>query len=188
MKQKRKPVPMFSLEEAAARGVDRVYHPNWACPLDHVKIDLFPDGMHGPWVHLYSPFNKHCNGRDPVSMLWGIGMDVHAKCFYAYAGPLPDSEEYKAEIAAYERVNVPDEIERLRNDFKNFHRLLCERFGYGHDEKDWHRDQLSLIEWIAQKHSPEPLAGPGVTIALCVSCCDRISRAMWALKPNAEVG
>jgi hypothetical protein len=37
--------------------------------------------------------------------------------------------------------------------FKNFHRLLCERFGYGHDEKDWERDQLSLIEWIAKRYS-----------------------------------
>jgi hypothetical protein len=34
-------------------------------------------------------------------------------------------------------------------DFQNFHRLLCERFGYVHDEKDWKRDQLSLIEHIA---------------------------------------
>lgn len=36
-------------------------------------------------------------------------------------------------------------------EFKNFHRLLCERFGYVHDEKDWNRDQLSLIEWIEDK-------------------------------------
>lgn len=34
-------------------------------------------------------------------------------------------------------------------EFKNFHRLLCERFGYTHDERNWKRDQLSLIEWIA---------------------------------------
>lgn len=41
--------------------------------------------------------------------------------------------------------------------FKNFHRLLCERFGYSHDEKDWRRDQLSLIEFIAAK-----IASPAV--------------------------
>lgn len=34
-------------------------------------------------------------------------------------------------------------------EFKNFHRLLCDRFGYVHDEKDWKRDQLSLIERIS---------------------------------------
>ncbi|HIH2744935.1 TPA: hypothetical protein ACYLN4_000601 [Burkholderia lata] len=38
-----------------------------------------------------------------------------------------------------------------RADFKNFHRLLCERFGYVHDEVDWQRDQLSLIEHIARQ-------------------------------------
>jgi hypothetical protein len=35
--------------------------------------------------------------------------------------------------------------------FKNFHRNLCERFGYVHDEVDWKRDQVSLIEWIAKQ-------------------------------------
>lgn len=42
------------------------------------------------------------------------------------------------------------------HDFKNFHRLLCERFGYAHDEKDWLRDQLSLIEWIAKQSAGVP--------------------------------
>ncbi|KAH0435495.1 hypothetical protein A8H39_01530 [Paraburkholderia fungorum] len=37
------------------------------------------------------------------------------------------------------------------HEFKNFHRLLCERFGYLHDEVDWKRDQISLIEWIAKR-------------------------------------
>lgn len=48
------------------------------------------------------------------------------------------------------------EIERQHAEFKNFHRLLCERFGYVHDEKDWKRDQLSLIEWIATHRMVEP--------------------------------
>lgn len=57
---------------------------------------------------------------------------------------------WKAWNAAY--VSRDAEVEALTRDsadFKNFHRLLCERFGYGHDEKDWRRDQLSLIEHIA---------------------------------------
>jgi hypothetical protein len=37
------------------------------------------------------------------------------------------------------------------HQFKNFHRRLCERFDYVHDEIDWRRDQVSLIEWIAKK-------------------------------------
>ncbi|MBK5416369.1 hypothetical protein [Pseudomonas sp. TH31] len=34
-------------------------------------------------------------------------------------------------------------------DFKNFHRNLCARFGYFHDDIDWQRDQVSLEEHIA---------------------------------------
>ena len=40
-------------------------------------------------------------------------------------------------------------VEKERAEFKHFHRLLCERFGYAHDEIDWKLDQLSLIEHIA---------------------------------------
>ncbi len=35
--------------------------------------------------------------------------------------------------------------------FKNFHRALCARFGYTHDEKDWRRDLVSLEEHIAKR-------------------------------------
>lgn len=47
------------------------------------------------------------------------------------------------------------------HEFKNFHRALCERFEYVHDEKDWKRDQVSLIEWIAGRVSGEPDGGAG---------------------------
>ncbi|CAM8787082.1 hypothetical protein NCF_04298 [Burkholderia pseudomallei] len=45
------------------------------------------------------------------------------------------------------QADAPDDTHK----FKNFHRRLCERFGYVHDEIDWRRDQVSLIEWIAKK-------------------------------------
>lgn len=57
------------------------------------------------------------------------------------------------------------ELDKLRADFKNFHRLLCERFDYDHDEIDWERDQLSLIEWIAQRRQDEA-AGQRI----CLGC------------------
>ena len=45
--------------------------------------------------------------------------------------------------------------------FKNFHRNLCERFNYCHDEIDWKRDQASLEEHIADTrkglHSKEEI-------------------------------
>ena len=39
--------------------------------------------------------------------------------------------------------------EKAEAEFKNFHRMLCERFGYSHDERHWKRDQVSLMEDIA---------------------------------------
>jgi hypothetical protein len=97
----RKPVPMMSLRDAAARGIERVYQPNWVGRMDHFKIDII-DGRMGPWVHLYSPQNKEINGRDPVDMLALAGViDVNAKGCYAYTGPLPDSDEYKAEAEKF---------------------------------------------------------------------------------------
>ena len=50
--------------------------------------------------------------------------------------------------------------EAITHAFKNFHRLLCERFDYTHDEKDWRRDQLSLIEHIAKLARPAAQAEP----------------------------
>lgn len=49
-------------------------------------------------------------------------------------------------------------IAAITSDFQNFHRLLCERFGYGHDERDWRRDLLSLIEHIAKHAGGRALA------------------------------
>lgn len=43
--------------------------------------------------------------------------------------------------------------------FKNFHRALCERFDYTHDEIDWRRDQVSLEEHIAKKIEKREQAG-----------------------------
>lgn len=42
--------------------------------------------------------------------------------------------------------------------FKNFHRSLCERFSYVHDEKFWWRDLCSLEEHIAASVKPETLS------------------------------
>lgn len=39
----------------------------------------------------------------------------------------------------------------VHNNFKAFHRSLCERFGYVHDPEFWWRDTISLEEHIAQQ-------------------------------------
>ncbi len=93
---------MISILQAAERGIDRVRQPIWANKYDHVKIDII-DGKLGPWLHLYCPFNKECNGRDPVDFLWMVDpkTDINSVCFVPYEGPLPDSDEYKANAALY---------------------------------------------------------------------------------------
>ncbi len=59
---------LMSLNEAAAYRIERVRQPQWANKLDHLKIDIIDDKP-GPWLHLYAPFNKECNGRDPVDVI-----------------------------------------------------------------------------------------------------------------------
>jgi hypothetical protein len=48
--------------------------------------------------------------------------------------------------------------------FKNFHRSLCARFGYVHDEEFWWRDLVSLEEHIATL-TPSPAPGGGDAVA-----------------------
>ncbi len=83
------PTPyLLSIAEAAAKGIDRLRQPQWADPLDHLKIDII-GGLHGPWAHLFCPFNKEC-------------IDPSIAAFMPYTGPLPDSDEYKAAAARFE--------------------------------------------------------------------------------------
>lgn len=57
-------------------------------------------------------------------------------------------------LAAASRIRRQEaNIDQLKAGFKNFHRSLCERFGYFHDEADWQRDQDSLEEHIATQFS-----------------------------------
>lgn len=47
---------------------------------------------------------------------------------------------------------------QLWAEYRNFHRSLCARFGYGHDEVHFRRDLVSLEEAIAAKVAA-PAAG-----------------------------
>lgn len=100
-------IELISINEAAARGIERVRLPAWANPLDHLKIDIF-DGRPGPWVHLFAVDNSWINERDPVDILCFaseekinvLQVDPREKGWEPYTGPTADSEEYKAESAA----------------------------------------------------------------------------------------
>ena len=90
---------LMTIEEAAAKGIERLRQPQWVNPLDHIKIDLNRGGF-GPWVHLWCPLNKECNGCDPVDMLaFQVGTDRAE--WLPYTGPLETSDEYKAACEGY---------------------------------------------------------------------------------------
>jgi hypothetical protein len=63
------------------------------------------------------------------------------------------SESKSAGLATGRANLLEGERDQLRSGFKNFHRSLCERFGYFHDEIGWQRDQVSLEEHIATQFS-----------------------------------
>ncbi len=65
-------------------------------------------------------------------------------------GPEPAGTKWSyhdlpAKVAALAAAQADD-----AHAFKNFHRSLCARFGYVHDDVDWRRDQVSLEEHIAK--------------------------------------
>ena len=91
---------LISIKEAEAQGIERVRKPIWSNPLDHLHIGP------GIWLHLYCPFNKECNGRDPVDIL-KFQQDANSKEWEPYSGPLPDSEEYKAAVAVFDGCLSP---------------------------------------------------------------------------------
>ena len=98
------PTKLISINQAVKKKVDRLRKPIWANPMDHFKIDIVGDKL-GPWLHFYSPFNKECNGRDPIDelfMMWSPNLDI--KEFEIYNGPLPDSQEYQEAVTSYEGV------------------------------------------------------------------------------------
>lgn len=92
---------LMSIDEAAARGIERLRQPQWKDPCAHLKLDII-NGRPGPWVHLYDPSNSRVNGKDPVSMLFlNVGFDI--KEWIEHTGPTCDSEEYKAAQVVFDR-------------------------------------------------------------------------------------
>lgn len=95
---------MISLNDAKAQGIERVRKPIWENHLDHLHIAPY-NTFDGIWTHLYCPFNKECNGRDPVEIL-KFQIDVETQEWEPYTGALPDSDEYKAAVAFFAKTPV----------------------------------------------------------------------------------
>lgn len=96
------PPALISINEAAQQGIERLRQPQWALSMDHLKIDII-DGAPGPWLKVFAPFNVYCNGSDPVPFL-AYNYDLNTRNWQPYDGPLPDSEEYQAQITNYTKA------------------------------------------------------------------------------------
>jgi hypothetical protein len=85
---------------------------------------------------------RHAMENRDMVMMEGQGMrgDLNAKIAAL------EADAAAARKATREAVK---RAEKAEAEFKNFHRMLCERFGYSHDERHWKRDQVSLMEDIA---------------------------------------
>ena len=94
---------LISINDAVRAGIVRLRKPVWVNKMDHIKIDIV-EGALGPWVHLYAPFNLRCNGRDPVNLLTVLhsASSFDNREYEVYEGPLPESEEYRAEVKRYD--------------------------------------------------------------------------------------
>jgi hypothetical protein len=83
--------------------------------------------------------------------------------------------------AAYYTTPPAAPAQNSDHEFKNFHRVLCERFGYTHDEVDWKRDQVSLIEWIAKQVNPAaPVQEPVAWWVPKHKAPDMVSKVRWS--------
>lgn len=99
-----------------------------------------------------------CNGSGEVTILSDNSPDAHdidMPCDHCHgSGAAVDAAKYLAAALAGEKFRHM----QLWAEYRNFHRSLCSRFGYGHDEVHFRRDLVSLEEAIAAKVS-SPAAG-----------------------------
>lgn len=78
------------------------------------------------------------------------------------------------------------QLDLVRQEFKNFHSILCERFDYCHDNTDWKRDQLSLIEHIAKSRDELKAALENLIQFSIQLCCDMNISSHYPSIENAE--
>ncbi len=79
-----------------------------------------------------------------------MGKSLLADIFRAPVQPVV-AQKNEMKVAWDLANEYQQKAEKSEAAFKNFHRAMCSRFGYVHDEVDWKRDQVSLEEYIAAK-------------------------------------
>ncbi|AZD07543.1 hypothetical protein C4K26_2140 [Pseudomonas chlororaphis] len=109
--------------------------------MNHTELKRLAEAApEGPWFGPeYAPGTSYVFDVDLGSLLHYESIDTEQDACLRYVAA--------ANPAAV--LALIAEIETLKAGFKNFHRSLCERFGYYHDDIDWQRDQASLEEHIA---------------------------------------
>lgn len=81
----------MTLNEAAIAVICRLRKSNWANPKTYVKIDLFDDGLMGPWLHLYDRETQQLLGSlTPQTVL----ADDMTDDYEEYKGHI-DEEDYE---------------------------------------------------------------------------------------------
>lgn len=99
-----------------------------------------------------------CEGSGEITVMSDNSPDAHdviVCCDHCQgSGAAVDAAKYLAAALSGEKYRHM----QLWAEYRNFHRSLCVRFGYGHDEVHFRRDLVSLEEAIAAKVAA-PAAG-----------------------------
>ena len=75
----------MKLSEAAKAGIRRVRKAIWASPGAYLRIDIMPDGSHGPWLRLYDRPNQEAIEEPTPQQFLHLG---DSDCDYEeYTGP-----------------------------------------------------------------------------------------------------
>lgn len=105
-----------------------------------------------------------CEGSGEITVMSDNSPDAHdvvVCCDHCQgSGAAVDAAKYLAAALAGEKYRHM----QVWAEYRNFHRSLCARFGYGHDEVHFRRDLVSLEEAIAAKVAA-PAAGDTLTAA-----------------------
>jgi hypothetical protein len=87
----------MNIRELAAKGITRFRRPMWVNKNAYVRIDLFPDGLIGPWYHIYDrPFQEL------------TGMSIPTDVLSLKEGVVGDYVEYTGELDKTDTTGVVD--------------------------------------------------------------------------------
>lgn len=127
-----------------------------------------------------------CDGSGEITVMSDSSPDAHdvnVCCDHCQgSGAAVDAAKFLAAALAGEKFRHM----QLWAEYRNFHRSLCARFGYGHDRVHFRRDLVSLEEAIAAKVSA-PAAGDALPNFDIEAAAQKMAECMdypWAHMPE----